>query len=46
MIHADFARSLSLLRQEKGISQRQAARALGIGRNTLYAKLRKIDPEA
>ena len=23
----------------------QAARALGIGRNTLYAKLRKIDPE-
>jgi Transcriptional regulator containing PAS, AAA-type ATPase, and DNA-binding domains len=24
----------------------QAAKALGIGRNTLYAKLRKIDPEA
>ena len=35
MIHADFARSLSLLRQEKGISQRQAAGALGISQALL-----------
>ena len=30
MTNPDFARTLSLLRQEKGISQRQAAKALGI----------------
>ena len=35
MIHTDFARSLSLLRQEKGISQRQAAGALGISQALL-----------
>ena len=35
MIHTDFSRSLSLLRQEKGISQRQAAAALGISQALL-----------
>jgi transcriptional regulator with XRE-family HTH domain len=35
MINADFSRSLSLLRQEKGISQRQAAAALGISQALL-----------
>ena len=31
----EFARTLSLLRQEKGISQRQAAKALGISQALL-----------
>ncbi len=35
MINPNFARSLSLLRQEKGISQRQAARELGISQALL-----------
>lgn len=35
MSNADFARCLSLLRQEKGISQRQAASALGISQALL-----------
>ena len=35
MTNPDFARSLSLLRQEKGISQRQAAKALGISQALL-----------
>ena len=35
MINADFARSLALLRQEKGMSQRQAAAALGISQALL-----------
>ena len=34
MTNPDFARTLSLLRQEKGISQRQAAKALGISQAT------------
>jgi len=34
-MNADFARSLALLRQEKGISQRQAASALGISQALL-----------
>lgn len=34
-MNADFSRSLSLLRQEKGISQRQAAAALGISQALL-----------
>ena len=35
MIHADFARSLSLLRQEKGISQETLARDLGVSKSTI-----------
>ena len=35
MTNPDFARTLSLLRQEKGISQRQAAKALGISQALL-----------
>lgn len=35
MTNPDFARSLSLLRQEKGISQRQAAKELGISQALL-----------
>ncbi len=35
MMNPDFARSLSLLRQEKGISQRQAAKELGISQALL-----------
>lgn len=34
-MNADFARSLSLLRQEKGVSQRRAAAALGISQALL-----------
>lgn len=34
-MNADFARSLALLRQERGISQRQAAAALGISQALL-----------
>ena len=35
MTNPDFSRTLSLLRQEKGISQRQAAKALGISQALL-----------
>lgn len=35
MTNPDFARTLSLLRREKGISQRQAAKALGISQALL-----------
>ena len=35
MTNPDFARTLSLLRQEKGISQRQAAKTLGISQALL-----------
>ena len=35
MINPDFSRILSLLRQEKGISQRKAAAALGISQALL-----------
>lgn len=35
MTNPDFARTLSLLRQERGISQRQAAKALGISQALL-----------
>ena len=35
MMNADFARTLALLRQERGISQRQAAQALGISQALL-----------
>ena len=35
MTNSDFARTLSLLRQEKGISQRQAAKTLGISQALL-----------
>ena len=35
-MNADFARTLALLRQERGISQRQAAQALGISQALLY----------
>ena len=35
MTNPDFSRTLSLLRQEKGISQRQAAQALGISQALL-----------
>jgi len=35
MVNPDFARTLSLLRQEKGISQRQAAKELGISQALL-----------
>lgn len=34
-MNADFSRVLSLLRQEKGISQRRAAAALGISQALL-----------
>ena len=39
----DFSRSLALLRREKGVSQREAARELGVSHHTF---LRRVKEEA
>ena len=38
---SNFSRSLSLLRQEKGVSQRSAAKDLGISQATAARKIAK-----
>lgn len=40
-MNPDFSRSLSLLRQERGLSQRQVAKELGISQATAARKIAK-----
>ena len=40
-MNAEFSRTLSLLRQEKGVSQRAAAGVLGISQATAARKIAK-----
>ena len=41
----EFSRILTLLRKERGITQKQAAQELGISTTTLWRKIKKLGIE-